>query len=651
MICIFPDPYPDELLYSVCARYHDIMQYPNSLTATNDFFGSGTISAVVDLPNRLEYLVSVLPPGHLYSVDEFIDEHTMFPLYSPFLSSERASLVREDMRRGGDNRVSARIGLKTSYSAKPSWLRFCPACVEVDRNQFGETYWHRIHQVPGIQVCPCHTAFLENSSVSSGRSAYSGKAISAESALRDVPVRPLDISERTHSILLDIARNAAWLFRWRGAEISGDILRERYYNSLLSRGLAYYNGNVRAAELVKQFREFYPLQALKSLDCEIENTYLNWLLRLLHSSLTGVTQLPIRHILLILFLGLTTEEFFTSFLEFKPFGKEPWPCLNRAAGHFGEAVVSRCRITDNVVKGKLGRPMGIFSCECGFVYNRVGTDTSQEDRYRIDSVESYGPIWEQVLREAWSDTSLSLERAACRLGVSDLTVVRYAIRLGLPMNASGSRQISLKTIERYKNFRRSRSEALEYYRKEWRSVREANPNAGRRQLMTLESFLYLWLKKNDSEWLEGHLPPIIKSDRKIELKDWKSIDLELTAAIEATAKRIRETPGRPTRISLAAIVREVGHKDWLELKLHKLPLTSKALDACLESVEGFLTRRVKWAEEYYFQKGICPARSYFEVSAGTKNQSKKMQSVQLAVDAAMERLKNKDVPIRHIFKP
>jgi hypothetical protein len=76
-------------------------------------------------------------------------------------------------------------------------------------------------------------------------------------------------------------------------------------------------------------------------------------------------------------------------------------------------------------------------------------------------------------------------------------------------------------------------------------------------------------------------------------QDWKSIDLELAAAIKATAKRIRETPGRPIRISLTAIAKEVGHKAWLEHKLHKLPLTSKALDDCLESMEGFLTRRVK----------------------------------------------------------
>lgn len=156
--------------------------------------------------------------------------------------------------------------------------------------------------------------------------------------------------------------------------------------------------------------------------------------------------------------------------------------------------------------------------------------------------------------------------------------------------------------------------------------------------MTVASFLYLWLRKNDSEWLEAHLPPVIKGDRKNELKGWKRIDIEVSAAVEAAGRRIREIPGRPVRVSLAAIAREVGHKAWLEQSLDKLPLTSDALDACLESVEDFLIRRVHWAEEYYSVKGICPARSYFEARAGTRNKSGKLPAVRSAIDAAMERL-------------
>ena len=65
MIRVFPDPYLDELLYSVRARYKTLMDYPNSVTATRGFFGVGVAAAVVDLPNRLDHLVAALPPEHL----------------------------------------------------------------------------------------------------------------------------------------------------------------------------------------------------------------------------------------------------------------------------------------------------------------------------------------------------------------------------------------------------------------------------------------------------------------------------------------------------------------------------------------------------------------------------------------------------------
>lgn len=209
-------------------------------------------------------------------------------------------------------------------------------------------------------------------------------------------------------------------------------------------GLAYYNGNIRAGALAEQFGERYSTPFLKSIESEVGDPYKGWLPRLLNSGLTGISQHPIRQILLILFLNCTAEEFFTSSEEYKPFGDGPWPCLNHAADHFKQPVINMCLITDNLVKRKTGRPRGIFSCECGFVYNRVGPDSCEEDRYRVDSVESYGLVWEKTLREVWSDNSLSVATAGHRLGVSDLTVVRYAIRLDLPMNAPGTRRVSPK---------------------------------------------------------------------------------------------------------------------------------------------------------------------------------------------------------------
>ncbi|PHJ62307.1 hypothetical protein VF14_13990 [Nostoc linckia z18] len=93
MIAFFPDPYPDELLYSICARYTDIVQYPGSSSANQELFGSRSKIASVDLPINLSYLVANLPPGHQYTEDQLIDKHTLLPFYTQFCPQERIGLA------------------------------------------------------------------------------------------------------------------------------------------------------------------------------------------------------------------------------------------------------------------------------------------------------------------------------------------------------------------------------------------------------------------------------------------------------------------------------------------------------------------------------------------------------------------------------
>ncbi|WP_428992390.1 TniQ family protein [Acidithiobacillus ferrooxidans] len=60
MIAFFPEPYPDELLYSICARYH-IMSRNNDFRHTvEDLFGCRQACAVYDFPSRLAALCAQL---------------------------------------------------------------------------------------------------------------------------------------------------------------------------------------------------------------------------------------------------------------------------------------------------------------------------------------------------------------------------------------------------------------------------------------------------------------------------------------------------------------------------------------------------------------------------------------------------------------
>jgi hypothetical protein len=639
MIGYFPTPHPDEVLYSVCARYSDLMQFPNSGTAARRFFGRRGVSAAVDLPSGLDHLIRVLPQGHCYTVSSFIKNNTLEPFYAAFLPLDRLDAIQDDMRESGNNHIYTRLGINVRELKQPDYLRFCPLCIRADRKQFGETYWHRVHQILGIDVCPDHKVFLEMSGVQWQQRSNSGKVTSAEKAVTGLPHRALSLANSGNAILLKIARDAAWLLTRSEQPLGNKMIRQRYYNLLLERGYAYYNGRIRTTKLIKAFLEFYSPQFLTDIQCQIIGRDKCWLTRLVNPHKAVTVQPPLHHLLLITFLGVTAKSFFTSFHEFKPFGDGPWPCLNRATKHFGKPLIKECHITDNIIKKKTGRPLGIFGCKCGFIYNRVGPDNSGDDRLRIDSVQTYGQAWENLLRKYWSNLDITVQVIADRLGVSHLTITRHAIRLKLPMNTPCSRVVSKNLIRRFKNYRRTRPETLQAYRSEWITVRKENPGARRQQLIDAANFLYLWLRKNDSDWLEVNLPASCKIIQRGDRTDWKAQDHLLSTLIKKVADSIKERPGRPTRASLSEIIRNIGHRGWIENYRDKLPRTAKAIESSVESAEDFSIRRVKWSKGYYLQKGIFPSRHQFIIVAGLRTQAGTKPKVQIAIDSALEELR------------
>jgi hypothetical protein len=184
MIGHFPDPYPDELLYSVFARFSDRMDYPSKKSVIRALFGTWNVMADVDFPNHLDSLIAALPPGCNYTADSLIDDHTLLPFYGPFLPAERLELIRRDMHGDRVTAIPTRVGTVANHIPLPRWLRFCPQCMEEDRKTWGECYWHRVHQAPNVFVCPVHANCLQDSDVPIRNARTKYEFISAESMLR-----------------------------------------------------------------------------------------------------------------------------------------------------------------------------------------------------------------------------------------------------------------------------------------------------------------------------------------------------------------------------------------------------------------------------------------------------------------------------------
>jgi len=610
MIGFFTDPYPDELLYSACARYHRRAGNKSKEITARDLFGNNRAKIVVDFPTRLDYLAAQLPPS-TYSVDRLIDEYTMLPLYSPFMPPERHTTLRQDMRGEGGGSLHARLGILTS-GIDVKQLRFCLVCVEEDR----EPYWHRVHQAPGVVVCPTHSVFLSHSEVSmrnrcNGQAFMTAKQATANLLpIRRVP-RQLDPKDHEHMVLLKIAQDAAWILSNQIEVFDQAVLRRRYLRLLLERKLATYAGNVSHVRLETQFLDYYSPELLQRLGCGIELRY-HWLRRLVND--WERVRHPLHHLLLMQFLGCPAKEFFCLPVEIEPFGKGPWPCLNVAGGHYRNARIAECHISHTQDKTK--RLMGTFQCECGYSYRRIGPDTADKRRFEYDRVMSFGEAWYDNLRAMRATGDHSLREMARMLGVSR-TVIRAEID-----RLENARESGRPLAQRFTN--RSapllcESDLRENYRKKWIEVRTENPNANRAKLGYIAHEAYIWLLKHDKKWLEDNLPKHLKSGSQRPKVDWSKRDEEYSAAVRKTAANMQSVVGRPMWVSRTGLAKKLSILAVVYKNSANLPLTINALNEVSENITSFAMRRIRWATDCYRQERVPASRWKLQTRAAVSN--------------------------------
>ncbi len=162
MITYFPEIYPDELLYSQLARCYVKAGYPAYIYMAEDFFQNKKVRPDIEFINALTPAALCIVTRQI-SMKEIIMKHTMFPYYGRFVTKERRTKAYHALIEMKGNYSNL---LPKTKSDKDRFLRYCPVCVSEDRGKFGETYWHRNHQIVGINVCPVHKCCLENSEVS-----------------------------------------------------------------------------------------------------------------------------------------------------------------------------------------------------------------------------------------------------------------------------------------------------------------------------------------------------------------------------------------------------------------------------------------------------------------------------------------------------
>ncbi len=166
MLPTLPVPYPDETVHSICSRLASRMGFSHH-SIPQKLFNRRRLGSYVDLPYRLDILLSnFIHTPHL-TVDKLIRNHTTAPFYVMFWHVDLVEKVLLEMGLAEANktRVNRHSSTQAVPIGRPDYIMFCPVCAEEQRKQFGEAYWIRQHQVVDVKVCAVHQCFLSPTNI------------------------------------------------------------------------------------------------------------------------------------------------------------------------------------------------------------------------------------------------------------------------------------------------------------------------------------------------------------------------------------------------------------------------------------------------------------------------------------------------------
>jgi hypothetical protein len=637
---LFPKPANEELFYSVVARYSALLGPSRPAFVQEDVFGRRLSIATWDLPTRIRDVLSQLPDGHELAPGQLIERHTLFPYYAPFVSSECATHARTLMEEGGGRALLYALRARPVGVTHSATFHLCRACVEDDENSVGMPTWRRVHQLPGVAVCPTHGMPLSNTSVRRhaliGRNAYvaASTAHIQGDVLRD-PNVPLPMLHR-------IANDSLLLLANRVPVIDSSIARVRLLYSLHQAGWCRSNGRLRLQDLIEALAQHYGQTAHCWLGLAIASES-SWLRRMLRSereapnALHWIVVLQFLGIPLTAFFGVTdgvAEDWFRdrNSVRKRRDGNPGYsghhrvvlsvtgdgaPCNNAVCPYAGTTVPGALQavhaVAVNRVLSSCGTPeqrtivekntLLVVRCDdCGHVYSWHPSHGP-----RVKRVETRGLKWDDALRELVG-AGHTMREIARRLNSTWRTVAAHALRLGvLP---PGLKVQTLRPAA--KEARRER--LIASHRRTVLAALASDPHLMRHKRDPSFSGAWAKLWKYDRAWLEANMPFAV-GERKRYTADWAAREATLIPQIEGAVAVLRAatfSEERPVRISVRRIDQQLGGVPTLRFPATRarMPGVESLLATVTETPDAFARRRLAWAAHRYEAEGRAPTSGW-----------------------------------------
>ena len=119
----FPSPYPNELFYSVLARYKVRCGYISDRHLLYEVFNRYTTLASPEMPNCISLAVDNIRPTIASTAKEIIRDHTLFPLYTAFSPSKIKQKIEGEMLGHNRNTYMVTLGIARCFLPQNTWFR------------------------------------------------------------------------------------------------------------------------------------------------------------------------------------------------------------------------------------------------------------------------------------------------------------------------------------------------------------------------------------------------------------------------------------------------------------------------------------------------------------------------------------------------
>ena len=454
------------------------------------------------------------------------DELTIFKQqtlgrFFAYFTSHKSNDIYQGMLGDNGNIAFRATQLVSFRESEVLSLKYCPLCAQEDIMCHGVSYWHLIHQVPGVEACPNHQVWLIHQELPARPHLKPGLLPDPSISFKKSSELSHQFANYTHELLIKMSKDTS------------DYNKRGLIEKIKSHGYQLAHKNIKRAELTSDLFNFsYGLTHEEHgflPYSESDYRYTSYLLS------GQVSQHPFKYLLVDFWLNnyncpnKVSSNSDTKKSEFKNNDTSEKQCSILLKQHESLAEISR-------VIGKSRCYVKSIAMKHHISYQKKPLILTEEVIKQI-IVMAYKGFHRQAIASNFYISTGSVEQI-------------ISSEFGL-----------VEKRRRYK----FESKRRRYKTQILRAI-QLNPTALKQEIKLSCYAAFHWLYTHERNWLNSALPSPTKPKVRSKI-NWEERDIELTSKVRVIMHNTNNS------ISLTELDKVLGGHGWLIQMQHKLPMT------------------------------------------------------------------------------